>query len=453
MIVSYLKRVLGSQLRLNMVSGVLSILVSTIALAISYPFYLHFLGYEKYGLWLVLAVVLGFAQLGMLGIGSAVTKLVAEEYAMDNLKGVQSYIAMALLVLSISGTIILFCVYFFRVQIMDLFKLGAENEEIALWLLPYVGFLSVYVFLVQALNAVLSGMGRMDLANYTQSFGRIIAVVVSVTMLYLGKGVESLLVGNVIAYTVVLIATLAFIYRRAKVRIFRLENWDWQRLKRLIGFGSGVFGGMLMNMLLDPFNRLMLSRYAGVTSIPIYDIAYKTAMQIRALGDAGLRAIMPEISHAAANMSAQSHERIIDINRRASRLILAGGFPLFGILFIFAGLLLKIWLQENYVDALLPAFRVMLVASLISLLGVPAFYTHMGKGNVDKCFISILLQSFINVIIVLAYVAFAPNMIGSRVFYAVGFGMLVSTIYLNWQISRGNRDTNLKDISFNTIAK
>ena len=45
---------------------------------IAYPVYLGFLGYEKYGLWLTLATVLSFSQLGKLGINHAVIKVVAE---------------------------------------------------------------------------------------------------------------------------------------------------------------------------------------------------------------------------------------------------------------------------------------------------------------------------------------------------------------------------------------
>jgi hypothetical protein len=46
-------------------------------LAVGYHIYLHLFDYEKYGVWLVLATVLSFAQLGNPSIGQAVMKLVA----------------------------------------------------------------------------------------------------------------------------------------------------------------------------------------------------------------------------------------------------------------------------------------------------------------------------------------------------------------------------------------
>ena len=58
-----LERLFHSQLRINMVSGMMAAIGSTAVLAIGYPLYLHLLGYEQYGVWLVLTTVLTFTQL------------------------------------------------------------------------------------------------------------------------------------------------------------------------------------------------------------------------------------------------------------------------------------------------------------------------------------------------------------------------------------------------------
>lgn len=428
----------GSQLRRNMSSGVVATAVNILLLVVSIPLYLHYLGYEKYGLWLILATVLGFAQLGMLGIRQAVMKLVAEEYGRDNLVGVQSYVVMALTILAVTGTVTLLAILFFKGQVINLLRLSGGNAELVSRLLPYIGLLSIYVFFVHTLTATISGLGRMDLANYTQAAGRFVAISVSVLLLCFDYGVESLLIGNTLSYVVLHIVSLVFIRYQAEVRFLRLDNWDWQRLKKLLTFGSGVFGGSLVSILLDPFNKMMLSRYAGVASVPVYDIAFRGSMQIRTVLEAGLRALMPEISRIGANMNSQARIRIASINRKAVKLILTGGVLLYAIVFIFAAVLLRAWLRDSFVDVLPRAFRIMLIASFVSLLAVPAFYTHMGQGRVRHCFISQSIQSFINVVILLTYAKFAPGLISSHIFYALGAGMCGSTIYLVWQFRRSN---------------
>jgi len=193
-----IRRLLHSQLRINMASGVATTAINTVLMAVGYPLYLHFLGYERYGVWLVLATVLTFAQLGNLGIGPAVMKLVAEEHGRSDIRGIQSYITTALGLICVSGTLVLAAILLFKKQIIGLFGLTDENARTALWLLPYIGVLSIYVFVIQVFQAALSGLGRMDLANYRGSAARVINVCVSSALLLMGFGLGSLLIGRIV---------------------------------------------------------------------------------------------------------------------------------------------------------------------------------------------------------------------------------------------------------------
>ena len=381
-----IKNLLSSQLRINMASGVVVTVINVVAMMAAYPIYLHFLGYEKYGVWLVLATVLSFAQLGNLGIGQAVMKLVAEEHGRGDIEGVQRYVTTALALLCLSGSLVLIAVLVFKTQIVSAFKLSGENAQMAFWLLPYIGILSIYVFIVQVLNATLSGLGRMDLANYAQSLGRIVAVSVATILLYSGRGIQSLLIGNTLSYVFIHVMSLICIWRIAHIRLLRAGNLDAQRGRRILRFGGGIFGGTVVSMLGSPFNKLMLSRYAGVSTIPIYEIAFNGAMQFRNLIEAGFRALMPEISRISANMTRYAKDRISQISHRAMKLILLFGIPMYGAMLIFATPLLRIWLREEFVHSIPFAFRIMLVATFINLWGVPSYYLLLGMGRIRAVF-------------------------------------------------------------------
>ena len=369
-----------------MASGVVVTVINAVAMMVAFPIYLHFLGYERYGVWLVLATVLSFAQLGNLGIGQAVMKLVAEEHGRGDIEGVQKYVTTALALLCLSGSLVLIAVLVFKTQIIGAFKLSDENARAALWLLPYIGILSVYVFLVHAINATLSGLGRMDLANYAQSIGRIVAVTVASLLLYRGCGIKSLLIGNTLSYLFTHIVSLICIRRIARIRLLRLRNLDTQRCKRILRFGSGIFGGSIVAMVGIPFNKLMLSRYAGVDSLPVFEIAFRGAMQVRNLIEAGFRALIPEISRISADMTRYAKDRISQLNRRAMKLIIVFGIPMYTAILIFTTPLLRVWLREEFIQIIPLAFRLMLVATFINLLGVPSYHFLMGMGCVRDVF-------------------------------------------------------------------
>jgi O-antigen/teichoic acid export membrane protein len=426
----FVKKILSSQLRINMVSGTITTVINAVVMIVAYPIYLHFLGYEKYGLWLVLATVLTFAQLGNLGMGQAITKLVAEEYARNNIKSLQQYVTAAMTLLCVSGTVVLIVILVLKNQIVAVFKLSNENTKIVLWLFPYIGVLSVYVFIVQLFEAVLCGLGRMDLTNYIQSLSRIVNVIVASVLLFVGFGIKSLIIAGIVSYVLIHIANLVCIWRIAPIRFLQLKSLKVYRCKKLLHFGGAVFGGSLIGMLLSPFNKLMLSRYAGVSTVPIYEIAYTGSMQVRGVVEASLRALMPEISRIGANISVQAKNKIVHLNKHAIRLVLMLGIPIYCVLAIFTPLLFKIWLRGEFTETLPQAFRIMLIGTFLSLLCVPAYYTLMGLGKVYHCFLSQVIQGIVNALIVGFVILFVENLSMNSVAIAVMTAMAVTSFYV-----------------------
>ncbi len=428
-----LKKLFSSQLRINMASGVVVTVINAVAMMAAFPIYLHFLGYERYGVWLVLGTVLSFAQLGNLGIDQAVMKLVAEEYGRGDIEGVQRYVTTALALLCLSGSLVLIAVLVFKTHIIAAFNLSDENAKTVSWLLPYIGCLSIYVFLIQALNATLSGLGRMDLANYIQSVGRIVAVTVAAILLYTGRGIESLLIGNTLSYIFIHIASLICIWRIAKLHLLWPRNLDTQQCKRILRFGGGIFGGSVVAMVGIPFNKLMLSRYAGVNSLPVFEIAFRGAMQVRSLIEAGFRALMPEISRISANMTRYAKDRISQISHRATKLIFLFGIPMYVAMIIFATPLLRIWLREEFIQTIPATFRLMLVATFINLLGVPAYHFLMGMGCVRDVFAGRAITWLTSMALVTMVAVKTNNLSVNIVCTCLIISWSLSSTYLIWQ--------------------
>ena len=413
-----------------MLSGSATTIINIVVMAVGYPIYLHFLGYEKYGVWLVLTTVLTFASLGNLGIGTAVMKLVAEEYGRGDILGVQRYITTSIVVLFISGTIVLAILLIFRNPIVSAFKLDEGNRQMVLWLLPYIGILCIYSFIVQVFEAALSGLGRMDMANYIRTFSNAIQVIISGILLTLGLGVKCMLIGSFVSCAIIHALTIICIGRIVHLQIWDIGNINRVYIKNLFNFGGTVFSGSLISMLFNPFNKLMLSRYAGVATLPIYEIAFTGSMYVRSLVEAGLRALVPKISHLSANLNDQAANKILEIYRRSMKLIFVFGAPFYGVLLVCSPFILKIWLGERFVETLPGAVQLMLGGTFLNLLCVPAYYTLMGINKVGYCLISHIIQSVANFILVIAIVIFIHTLNIQQVVLSVALGMSLASFYL-----------------------
>ncbi|UCD50633.1 MAG: hypothetical protein JSW27_24300 [Phycisphaerales bacterium] len=126
------RRLFGSQLRTNMVSGAVATVLNALVVLFAYRMYLHLLGYKKYGVWPVSATVLNGAYLGNLGLSAAVTKYVAEGIGRSDGAFVEAHIIKGFVVVLVVGTVFLLVVTLLRGHIVGLFKLTGENRGIAL---------------------------------------------------------------------------------------------------------------------------------------------------------------------------------------------------------------------------------------------------------------------------------------------------------------------------------
>ena len=183
-------------------------------------------------------------------------------------------------------------------------------------------------------------------------------------------------------------------------------------------------------MFLVPFNKVIISRYIGVSSVPVFEIAFNGTMQLRGIIEAGLRTTMPEISRISADMTKKGRDKIKEIQRKGLKLILTFGLAFYGIIMLTSPWLLHLWLGEKYNPYISIAFRIMLLGTYFSLIGVPAFYILMGMGRVKYILWANIFQSLSNTIIVIFFVLTFTKITLTTVCLSCLIGMLLSSIYL-----------------------
>jgi O-antigen/teichoic acid export membrane protein len=424
------------QLKNNMAAGAICSGVSALLMACSYPIYLRYLGYEQYGLWLVLGTVLSFTQLGSLGLGQAVSQQVAADHALNDDKAVDTCVTTALCTLFLSGSVVCCLVVFFRNAIALLFHLSPGNAALVSSLLPAVGLLSLYAICLDTFNATLAGVGRIDLYLLLQLLSQLLSVLISLALLRLHHGIVSFVIGNGAAYVTATALSNLAVRRLLGRPVFHIRYFSSQTLKRILKVSLYLMGCSTLGMLVGPLNKLLLARYAGVSSLPTYDIIVTGAMKLRALLESAMRALMPEISRLAAQ---NDHANIASLNRRLSRDLLIVGGGIFTVLFVVCGFAIKLWLGRLALHFPLAGLRVILVGTFFSLLAVPPFYTLLGLGKSAMLFVANILQSAVPILSILAVVLLGRSVSLMNVLQAVAAGMVFMSCYLMWQNDRAIR--------------
>jgi O-antigen/teichoic acid export membrane protein len=183
-------------------------------------------------------------------------------------------------------------------------------------------------------------------------------------------------------------------------------------------------------MLFDPFNRVMLSRYAGLASIPMCDIAFTGSLQVKTLIETGLRALMPEVSRLNGVPTDGTRQRINELYHQAMRLTLCVGVPLYAVLIAACPVLLRMWLRDGFMEGLADVFRITLAASLISLLVVPSWYILLGLGFARCTLISYAICVSVHLVCVLGFLAVFRTVKPWYVAVAYLAGIVASSTYI-----------------------
>jgi O-antigen/teichoic acid export membrane protein len=419
----------GSKLTVNVVSGPLLRAAGAALTMAAYPAYLHWLGAERYGLWLVLSTVLMLSQLGGLGVGEALTKVVAEEHARGGVLAIRQYSTAAAAALAGFGGGACLALFVWRHPITHALGLAATDAALARDLLPYCGAVSAYVLLADTQTNVLAGLGRIDLVNGLQLLSQAIAIGGGLALLRAGYGLGGLLAAAFVSRGVQHALAVFLVAKALRAPVLSLAPMSRERLRHLASLSSGLCAGGAVSLLLNPLNRIVVARFAGVQSVPVYEIAYNGAMQLRSLLLAGVRALLPEVSRLSAGPAAR--RAISCLTGRAASMLFATGAPLYIAVFAASGPVLRLWLHGSVQAGQQDAFRIMLAGSFLSLLGTVPYYSLLGLHRGRQVLYGYVAQSAANVAgISLLWQSSSLKVAG--VLWATSAGMAASTLYLAW---------------------
>jgi O-antigen/teichoic acid export membrane protein len=286
------------------------------------------------------------------------------------------------------------------------------------------------------------GIGKIDIANYIFLAGRFIQVIVSVSLILAGIGVWGLYYGNVVFYLLIFCVYLYFIIFRYNIDLFKINGFRKNYMKELLSFGGTMFSARAVSMLIEPFNKVIISRYIGLAEISYYEIGLRGASQLRSLYEMGLKAIMPRVSELQQKV-VDFKQVIADIYKKSLLFITIFAIPIFAGLFILADIALKLWLGNKYNTQIPLSLRWFLFGYIINLFAIPSYYIFMGIGKTGYCFLAHLITSVANILAVALIVAF--NLTSLRLIISIhSFSVILSAIIMIYLFSVIKKDSFIR---------
>jgi O-antigen/teichoic acid export membrane protein len=379
------------QLQKNVLSGMIASGGGAALMAFSYPFYLAKIGYHVYGIWIALTIIVSMSQVGNLGMSQALVRRIADCYERREFDQIERYYATAVLTISAVAVTLFALLCLVKPEVTRLIGIPEHEARFYSTIITGVFALSVLTFVVDIVACMLSGLGRIDLYNYSQLVTQAVAIACAVAALCSGFQLGGMLAAQLTGYFTGLIFSLIFIRRRLGYWPLRPASYSFRHLKQLLGEGSLLAGSWVMSLLFHPINKILLAQAGFFADLPVYEICVNLSMRLRNLFESGQRALMPETSRLVSSANEPGRE-VKSLIRSSLKGLIVGATPLYLLLLVFAGPLTRLWLGHSFVPAVPSTLRIFLIGTFISLLGTPLYYALIGMGKAAFVFIANAVQ-------------------------------------------------------------
>lgn len=377
------------------------------------------LGPELYGVWSLSLILSSYFGLFDFGFASTLVKFVAEYRTKGDVDSINSAISISLLFYLIIDIILLVSLLFVP-TILNFLNIPDKLWDTASFVaqVAIVSFLLSNTF-ISIFVGLFNGFQRMDVTNRIIMLMGVPRVAGTIFVIESGYGLKGVVLNDLLI-VILTIFVMGFVGRRMFPALsIRPRYVSWREFVKLFRFGSLLQVSVLSSVVNFHFDKILLSKFLGLTSLTFYDLGSRVTGKIRGLPLMVASSLMPAFSSLSAG---GERERIQRIYLKASKMMLVFIIPLFGILTVIANELVEVWLGDGYGLTVL-TIRVLSIAYCINVFTAIASTAAQGLGHPQIETKAAVIQTVLNLIlstVLLLTIGFSGVLIGTTLALVLG---------------------------------
>ena len=375
----------------------ITIIVNTLIQLLYTPILIRKLGQSEYGLYSLVASIIGYLTIMDLGFGNAIIVYTSKYRAQNKFEEEKKLHGMFNLVFKIIGVIAgLFGIvlYFSAGSIFggNMTDIEIHKMKIMMLILSFNLFITFYFAIY---NSIISAYEKFTFQKIISIIHSLLKPLLMIPLLFLGYKSISLCIIITIANIFTILSN--YIYCKKKLNIdTRYRGFDKVIFKTIIGYSIWIFLGTIVDKANWSVDNFVLGAVSGTIAVSVYSIAATLNQMFINLSTAISGVLLPKMSKLVAR-NASSEEltnEMIKVGRIQNYVVflMCSGLVLFGKEFI------RIWagdgFEESYYVALL--LIIPLCVPLIQNLGL-SIMQAMNKYRFRS--ISTFVMAIINIII------------------------------------------------------
>lgn len=342
----------------TLVGQVLPLLVSFVAT----PFVIRLLGAEGFGVLVLIALIPGYLNFADFGMGMASTKFGSEAFAKGGEVEECRIVRTSALIAFVSSLPFGLGIFFFSPMIVGAFNVPEGLRTDAVLALQLASITFVVNFLNNILNTPQLIRLRMDLNTLVSAVSRIMGMIATPIVLYLGGGITGAIL-VLLGASCVTLAGHIIISGKLLPHLYGITI-DKSAIRHLLKYGGTFAISGIAAVLLVNGEKLVLTRTTSVQTLAYYSVAFTFANTATMFSLAMGQSILPAFSQL---LSPEKNDQLDALFSRAMRINIFGLLPVLTVLCVVGRPFFTIWAGEDFGRESIWPFYVLLIGLFFNL--------------------------------------------------------------------------------------
>ena len=356
------------------------------------PYIISKLGMELFGLWALLGIIPSYAFLSDLGISRSVVKFVAEYIGRRDEKGLYEIVNTAFILYLILGLAGFFLFFYLRETIIKILNVPSNLHNVAIFV--YVALIAIFYlnFIFSIFKAILNGLQRLYITSSIATFSNLIFALGAFYVLEKGYKLKGLVIVNGIS--VIITISLYYIFSRRYLPNcrFNVKLFKKEKVKEIFKFGVHVEASYIFRLFYDPINKILLSNYASLELVGVYEIALKILRWSQILFRKSIEPLLPAGSRYYQERKKEEFVRFYLFSIRYITLMF---LPVCLIIFFFSESFIFLWVGKGFMLSVF-MLQLLIFAYFLEIMATPSFILIQSMNLPKYSMFATLIRGILN---------------------------------------------------------
>lgn len=361
-------------------------------------------GIEILGLWSVLFAWTSLIRIGDAGMANATLRFVALFDIETQSHKIRTYVETAFIANTVLFLLLALAGHYLLSNNIES-VVSPENSAAALGVIPAM-FISFFLFNIS--NIFLGSIQGLHL-GYVRS---IISVagngvqLIFVLILVPKYGIWGLAVSQIIQHFLVICTGWILVRRYLRTGIFETTIFNFSAFREMLNFSIRAQIANISNGLIEPFSKIIVGHFAGLTALGLFELAYKTVWLPRNVVVAGTTATIP----AMTSMLKFGKREVREVYQKALKYTCFGVGVLLVLVISATPVISWLWLGEaNY-----------LYVQFVAILACGVFLNSLGAAAYNLATVTGIMRNNILVNISVLCILIAGGFVAGNFFPQLG---------------------------------